>query len=63
MIYFLKKKTRKIAAALGPAPPNPRWPLGASLPDSRVVTPIICYAYLFDGFCSLNIITVKKEQK
>jgi len=37
--------------------------LGPPLPDSRVITLITCYSYFFEGFCSANGITDKKEQK
>jgi len=60
------EKTRKIAAALGVPPPNSRWPPAAGGLRSqtpRVVTPITCYTYFFESFCSATVITMKKERK
>jgi len=59
------EKSRKIAAALGLRPQTLVGPRRLRAPplDPRVVTPITCCTYVFEGFYSLNVVAVKKEQK
>jgi len=59
------KKSKKSPQRWGLRPQTPvgLWRLGAQPPDPRVVTSITCYNYSFEGVCSANVITVKKEQK
>jgi len=62
MLYLKKKKkTEKIAAALGAALPNPRWPPAAGdlPPDPQVVIPtqFTCYFWALRRF--LGIVKIK----